>query len=71
MAGFVTKLLHHGLRWWRVLNLHAFKFFPKLVLPDVIKLAESIDLAQCEFGLAEIFQAWLTVVLGYLLVGCG
>ena len=69
MASFVTKLLHHGLGWWCVLGLDAFEFFLELILPDVVEMAQAIDLTQSEFGLAQISQARLAVVLGHILIG--
>ena len=64
MTILLQNLSHYGL-WWRcVLILYLFEAFRKLILSHVIELAQLIDLAQCEFGLAKIMQPRLAVVLG-------
>jgi hypothetical protein len=63
------KRLGQGLGGRSVLGLHAFEFFFELVGPDIVEAAQFVDLAQCEFGLAQITQGGLGVVLCYILVG--
>ena len=51
--------------------LYSFEFLPELIRSHVIHLAQFIQLPQGQFGLAQITQAWLSIVLCYVLVSCG
>ena len=50
------------------MSFHPFEFLLKLVLPDVVELAQAIDLAQSELGFPKIVQSRLAVVLRNILV---
>ena len=68
MTIFFKKSSNHGLSRRSVLSFHPFEFLLKLVLPDVIELAQAIDLAQSELGFPKIVQSRLAVVLRNILV---
>jgi hypothetical protein len=63
------KGLGHGLCGRCVLGLHTFEFLFELIGPDIVEATQFVDLPQSEFGLAEIAQGGLGVVLCPILVG--
>ena len=61
--------LGYGLCWRCVLGLYTFEFLFELIGPDVVEATQFVDLAQGKFGLAQISQGRLGVVLRYILIG--
>lgn len=63
--------LDHGLGRWCILLLDFLELFFELICPDIIHLAQLVELAERELGLAQFAQAWLGIVLCDVLVGFG
>ncbi len=49
--------------------LHFFDFFAELILSNIVETSKFVDLTQGQFGLAQVSQSGLRVILRNILIG--